>query len=128
MYKKILSLFTILFIISAIAAPVYADQTVFGPEDLTIGNFYVHLSSHPFSVDDPSDGVLTIVKNTPDKEIWGGFCVLNGKYISLSDFLNGTGTIFEEDVDLRSNSRITIFLGLRDGLRDAPKIISFYFI
>jgi len=111
MYKKILSLFTILFIISAIAAPVYADQTVFGPEDLTIGQLYVHLSSHQFSVDDPSDGVFTIVKNTPDKEIWVGFCVLNGKYISLSDFLNGTGTIFEEDVDLRSNSRITIFLG-----------------
>jgi len=110
MYKKILSLFTILFIISAIAAPVYADQTVFGPEDLTIGQLYVHLSSHQFSVDDPSDGVFTIVKNTPDKEIWVGFCVLNGKYISLSDFLNGTGTIFEEDVDLRSNSRITIFL------------------
>jgi len=111
MSRKILSLFTILFIISAIAAPVYADQTVFGPEDLTIGQLYVHLSSHQFSVDDPSDGVFTIVKNTPDKEIWVGFCVLNGKYISLSDFLNGTGTIFEEDVDLRSNSRITIFLG-----------------
>ena len=110
MFKKILSLFAILFIISAIAAPVYADQTVFGPEDLTIGNLYVHLSSHQFSVDDPSDGVLTIVKNTPDKEIWGGFCFLNGNYIGLSDFLNGTGTIFEEDVDLPTNSRITIFL------------------
>jgi len=110
MFKKILSLFAILFIISAIAAPVYADQTVFGPEDLTIGRLHVHLSSHQFSVDDPSDGVLTIVKNTPDREIWGGFCFLNGKYIGLSNFLNGTDTIFEEDVDLRSNSRITIFL------------------
>ena len=110
MFKKILSLFAILFIISAIAAPVYADQTVFGPEDLTIGILHVHLSSHPFSVDDPSDGVLTIVKNTPDKEIRGGFCFINGNYIGLSDFLNGTGTIFEEDVDLLSNCRITIFL------------------
>ena len=110
MSRKILSLFAILFIISAIAAPVYADQTVFGPEDLTIGNLYIHLSSHRFSVDDPSDGVLTIVKNTPDKEIWGGFCFLNGNYIGLSNFLNGTGVIFEEDVDLSSNNRITIFL------------------
>ncbi|MBW2608362.1 MAG: hypothetical protein JRD05_12090 [Deltaproteobacteria bacterium] len=110
MFKKILSLFAILFIISAIAATVYADQTVFGPEDLTIGILHVHLSSHPFSVDDPSDGVLTIVKNTPDKKIRGGFCFINGNYIGLSDFLNGTGTIFEEDVDLLSNSRITIFL------------------
>ncbi len=110
MSRKILSLFAILFIISAIAAPVYADQTVFGPEDLTIGRWHVHLSSHRFSVDDPSDGVLTIVKNTPDKEIWGGFCFLNGNYIGLSNFLNGTGVIFEEDVDLSSNNRITIFL------------------
>jgi len=110
MSTRILSLFAILFIISAIAAPVYADQTVFGPEDLTIGNLCVHLSSNQFSVDDPSDGVLTIVKNTPDKEIWGGFCFLNGNYIGLSNFLNGTGVIFEEDVNLHSNSRITIFL------------------
>ncbi|MDY6792122.1 MAG: Ig-like domain-containing protein [Thermodesulfobacteriota bacterium] len=109
MYKKILSFFTILFIISAIAAPVYADQTVFGPEDLTISNLYVHLSLHPFSVDEPSDGVLTIVKNTPDKEIAGGFCFLNGNFIGLSDFLTGTSTIFEKDVDLLTNSRITIF-------------------
>lgn len=65
MPRKIVSLFTILFIVSAIAAPVYADQTVFGPKDLKIGRWHVHLSSHRFSMDDPSDGVLTIVKNTP---------------------------------------------------------------
>ncbi len=34
MSRKILSLFAILFIISAIAAPVYADQTEFGPKNL----------------------------------------------------------------------------------------------
>ena len=110
MSRKILSLFTILFIISAIAAPAYADQTIFGPKDLKIGRWHVHLSSHRFTVDDPSDGVLTIVKNTPDKEIRGGFCFLNGKYIGLSNFLKGTGTLFEKDVNLRSNNRITVFL------------------
>ena len=110
MYKKILSLFTILFIISAIAAPVYADQTVFGPKDLKIGRWHVHLSSHRFSVDDPSDGLLTIVKNTHDKEIRGGCCFLNGKYIGLRNFLKGTGTFFEKDVNLRSNNRLTVFL------------------
>jgi len=110
MFKKILSLFVILFIISAIAAPVYADQTVFGPKDLKIGGWHVHLSSHRFSVDDTSDGVLTIVKNTPNKKIRGGFCYLNGKFIGLRSFLRGTDTIFEKDVNLRSNNRITVFL------------------
>ena len=52
MSRKILSLFTIFFIISAIAAPVYADQTVFGTKDLKIGKWHVHLSSHRFTVDD----------------------------------------------------------------------------
>ena len=52
MFKKILSLFAILFIISAITAPVYADQTVFGPRDLKIGKWHVHLSLHRFTVDD----------------------------------------------------------------------------
>ena len=110
MSKKIVSLFAILFIISAIAAPVYADQTVFGPKDLTIGRWHVHLSSHRFTVDDPSAGVLSITKNTPDKEIRGGFCFLNGKYIDLRNFLKGTDTIFEKDINLRSNNRITVFL------------------
>jgi len=95
MSRKILSLFTILFILSAIAAPVYADQAVFGPKDLKIGKLYFDLSSHRFTVDDSSDSVLTIVKNTPDKKIMGGFCFLNGKYIGLRNFLKGTGTFFE---------------------------------
>ena len=95
MSRKILSLFAILFFISAILPPVYADQTVFVPKDLKIGRWHVHLSSHRFSVDDPSDGVMTIVKNTPDKKIRGGFCFLNGKYIGLLNFLKGTDTFFE---------------------------------
>ncbi len=56
MSRKILSLFAILFIISVIAVPVYADQTVFGPKDLKIGKWHVHLSSHRFTVDDPLRG------------------------------------------------------------------------
>ncbi len=110
MSRKILFRFTILFIISAIAAPVYANQTVFGPKDLKIGRWHVHLSLHRFTVDDPSDGVLTITKNTPDKKIRGGFCFLNGKYIGLRNFLKGTGAFFEKDVNLRSNNRLRVFL------------------
>ena len=53
MSRKILSLFAILFIISAVFAPVYASQTVFGPRDLKIGKWHVHLLSHRFTVDDP---------------------------------------------------------------------------
>jgi len=52
MSRKIVSLFAILFIISVIAVPVYADQTVFGTKDLKIGKWHVHLSSHRFTVDD----------------------------------------------------------------------------
>ena len=45
MSRKIVSLFAILFIISAITAPVYADQTVFGPKDLRIGKWHVYFTS-----------------------------------------------------------------------------------
>jgi len=110
MFKKILSLFVVLFIISAIAGSVYADQTVFGPKDLKIKRWHFHFSSHRFKVNDPAEGVLTIIKNTPGKKIRGGFCYVNGKYIRLRSFLKGKGNIFEKEVKLRSRNRVFVFL------------------
>ncbi|MDY6792391.1 MAG: Ig-like domain-containing protein, partial [Thermodesulfobacteriota bacterium] len=110
MCKKILSLLVILFVISTVAVPVYADQTVFGPKDLKIGRWHFHFSSHRFKVDDPAPGVLSIIKNTPDKKIRGGFCFVNGKYIGLRSFLRGTASVLEKDVQLRSKNRVFVFL------------------
>ena len=110
MFKKILSLLIVFFIVSSLAATVYADQTVFGPKDLEIKRWYFHFSSHRFKVDDPAEGVLTIIKNTPGKKIRGGFCFVNGKYIRLRNFLKGKGDIFEKEVKLRSRNRVYIYL------------------
>ncbi|NNL42149.1 MAG: tandem-95 repeat protein, partial [Desulfobacterales bacterium] len=112
MSKKILSLLIVFFIVSSLAATVYADsadQTVFGPKDLKIKRWYFHFSSHRFKVNDPAEGILTIVKNTPGKKMRGGFCFVNGKYIRLRNFLKGKENIFEKEVKLRSRNRVFVF-------------------
>ncbi|MFH1672416.1 MAG: hypothetical protein ABIF87_03175 [Pseudomonadota bacterium] len=91
--------------------PVYADdQTVFGPKDLTINRWHIHLSFHKFRVDDPGDGIIVITKNTPSKKIRGGFFLFNRKFISIRDFLIGDNLVFEKDISLRSFNRLMVFL------------------
>lgn len=53
MFKKIFSLFSVLFTISASFEPVYADQTLFGPKDFKIGRWHFHFLSHRFKGNDP---------------------------------------------------------------------------
>ncbi|MBW2005045.1 MAG: RHS domain-containing protein [Deltaproteobacteria bacterium] len=109
--RKLFYLLAVLFIFSAISSPAYpSDQTIFGPKELKIKWWHIHLSFHKFNADDPGDGVITITKNTPNKKIRGGFVILNRRIIRLRKFLVGDDTVFEKDISLKSRNRLMVFL------------------
>jgi len=109
--KRIFYLSAILFILLPTSSLTYADdQSVFGPKDLTISRWYIHLSFHSFTVDEPGDGILVVTKNTPDKEIPRGFIILNQSFIPLRDFLVGNDTVFEKTIPLVSSNHMIVFL------------------
>ena len=85
------------------------DYPVFGPKDLTIGWFHLTLSFHSFRVEEPGGGVILISKNTPDKDVNGGFIRINGKVIPLGDFLRGDELLLEKEVTLRSQNYLLVF-------------------
>ncbi len=111
MPKKICCLFILLFICLVFPSLSHADnQTVFGPKDCKIGRWHVHLSVHTFNVEDPGEGIITIIKNTPEKQIRGGFILFNTTIVPLRNFLTGNEVVFEKEITLRSINFITIFL------------------
>ncbi len=102
MYREILYLVVAIVVsVLIIDQGVAGEQTVSGPEDFEIGSWHLNLSRRTFSVDEPGDGVIKIVKTTPDKEIRGGFLFLNWKLIPLRKFLRGDDIIIEKDVTLK---------------------------
>ena len=110
-----LTLFFVGFFIPADLAAASGD-TVFGPKDFEIGWFRVHISLQRFRMDDPQEGIITIVKSTPEKQIRGGFILLNGKSIRLRHFLNSEELTLEREVKLRSRNRLLVFLrGAKSG-------------
>ena len=114
--RKLFCILAVLFIFSAISLPAYADgHTVFGPKELTIKWWHIHLSFHKFKVDDPGDGVIIITKNTPNKKIRGGFVILNRRIIRLRKFLVGDDTVFDKDISLKSRNRLMVFLRGKPG-------------
>jgi RHS repeat-associated protein len=101
----------LLLVLFAFASkPALAQETVFGPKDLRIGWFRLHISFHKFMIDEPGEGIITIGKNTPEKKIRGGFARLNGKWIPLQSFLRGDTTVYEKNVSLRSRNYLIVFL------------------
>ena len=114
--RKFFCLLSVLSIFSAISSPVYAnDQTVFGPKELKISRWHVHLSLHRFNVDDPGNRVIIITKNTPNKKIRGGFLLFNRRVIPLRAFLVGGDTVFEKDISLQSKNHMTVLLRGKPG-------------
>jgi RHS repeat-associated protein len=116
----------IIFMLIAIIAPkTYANEpSVFGPKNLEIGSFRLHLSRHSFSAQTPSDGVLTIKKNTSELAINTGFLFFNGTFIALKSFLSGNDIQFSEELTLAASNHLTIFLGGTPGASVNIKIES----
>ncbi|MBN2517165.1 MAG: hypothetical protein JXC33_14170, partial [Deltaproteobacteria bacterium] len=98
----------IIFYISSLALAV--DRTIFGPETLSIERWSIQLSSHKFSADEFGQGVLVIAKNTPDKNIRGGFIIFNHEIIYLRNFLRGSNTVFEKTIFLKGKNRMIVFM------------------
>ena len=111
MFRKTLCLTALLLVLPGLATSLYADdQTVFGPRNCVIGWTHIYSFFHIFSVDDPEEGVITITKNTPDKEIRGGFVLVNFTLIPLRDFLGSSDLVLEEDVSLEPRNLLMVFL------------------
>jgi len=108
--RKLSYVALVLAVFSFVAKPAFAQETVFGPKDLKLGWFRIHLSFHKFTVEEPGEGTITISKNTPDKKIREGFARLNGKWIPLQSFLSGNTTVFEKSVNLRSCNYLFVLL------------------
>jgi hypothetical protein len=101
---------TVLIIFSILAPVSAGDQTVFGPQDLTISWWRFHFSGYQFMVDGPSDGTLILTKNNPEEKIRGGFILFNDRFIPVRNFLTGSETVFETDVQLRAVNRLFVIL------------------
>ena len=103
----------VIFMCFVILLPVsYANELfVFGPTDLEIGSFHLHLSRHSVSAPTPSDGILTITKTKPEKTIRTGFLIFNGSFIPLNSFLSQNDIDFSKGLTLAAANHLTIFLG-----------------
>ncbi len=112
MLKKSLNflLFGCLFLFLIAPHAATTETTVFGPQDFEIGTLHLHLSRHSFSVADPGDGYITIIKSTPEQSITAGFLFFNRKFIPLGQFLLGEDVLTYKDVHLKADNRITVFL------------------
>ena len=119
MKKSIAIVVTLLLgmcIAMSFTAPAHAQgQTVFGPEELTIGWWSSHFSFHTFTADTPGEGLLVVTKNTPHKRIRRGFVLLNRQFIPLRSFFKKGGLVLEKEVNLRSNNYMMVFLRGRPG-------------
>jgi RHS repeat-associated protein len=103
-------LFT-LFTLICLAWPAHGwSQTVFGPQSFTISRWHVHCSLRVFGVENPGSGIAIIEKNTPEKNIDGGFLLFNRKFIPLSQFLQGDNPVLHTDVMLQTTNRFIVFL------------------
>jgi RHS repeat-associated protein len=107
--KRPFLLITLLIIVSA-PAVFAADQTVLGPQKVTIGWWGLHLSMHRFKIDAPGDGFLSLTKIGFDNKVQGGFMILNRRFILVHDFLSSSQTVFDKSIRLRTRNQLFVFL------------------
>ena len=108
--RKLSYVVLLLAIFTFAAKPAPAQETVFGPEDLRIGWFHIHLSFHKFMADESGEGIIRISKITPEKQVRGGFARLNGEWIPLQSFLRGETTVFEKRFNFRTRNYLVVLL------------------
>jgi len=109
--KILLSLLIIFALFAVFTINGYAyQQTILGPEDLTIKGWGIHYSKHKVKVDEPCDGELILRKNSPNLRIKSGFIVFNRKFISIRQFLRSDSLEFNKAVQLKKGNRVSVFL------------------
>jgi RHS repeat-associated protein len=110
--KGFFALFVLLFTFAsfAIAPPAHCEDPVVFANDFAINDWHLRLSYQAFISNNSGAGILTIQKTTPDKQIDGGFVLLNSQFILLRDFLTGAETEFIENVELKDENYLVVFL------------------
>lgn len=88
--------------------------TLWGPEQLQIRRWRVHVSSHRFFSEEAGEARLVVVKTNPEKRIAGGFVLLNRRIVKLRRFFREGNAVFEAAVNLqRRNRMLVVFRGQR---------------
>lgn len=112
MLKKALITMTLLVIIAAIAAALIYKNTKTGMElkDIKINKWHFDLSFDLFKVESPEKGIIKIIKKKQDKEIQGGFILLNKRFFRLKEFLTGKDAAFQREITLRPTNFLIVFM------------------
>ncbi|MCG6895290.1 MAG: hypothetical protein LJE65_16940, partial [Desulfobacteraceae bacterium] len=84
-------------------------ETLWGPESLQIRRWPVHFSRHRFPANGTENAHLVVVKETPEKRIYGGFVWFNGRLFQLRRFFRSGDAVFEAAVRLRHRNRLLVF-------------------
>jgi hypothetical protein len=64
-----------------------ASGVVFGPRDVTVGAWGVHISVQRFECAASGGGSLVVTRRTADKSFWGGFVLVNNRFFRCRSFL-----------------------------------------
>jgi YD repeat-containing protein len=85
-----------------------ASAVVFGPRDVTVGAWGVHISVQRFECAASGGGSLVVTRRTADKSFWGGFVLVNNRFFSLQEFLEGSQPVFAADLNLGKTNVIGV--------------------
>lgn len=69
----------------------YAETQVLFEKNVKVHKWHLHLSHQRFELNHPTGAILRVTKIAPDKQINGGFVLLNGRLIFLRVRMKGTG-------------------------------------
>jgi hypothetical protein len=109
--RKLFCLLAALFAFSVVFAPALANNpSLFGPKNFKLKWWCLHLSLQRFKAKEPGKGVITVIKNTPEKRIWRGFIRINGDIIPLRHFLRSDDFVLEKRINLRYRNHLWVCL------------------
>ncbi len=94
-----------------------AGGSLFGPRDVVIGPFGVHLSAYRFEAAAARQGELVITRGDSEGSLKGGLVLLNAQVINLGDLVAGGAASLTRTVALRATNLISVFLLGDPGVR-----------
>ena len=111
---RLTRLIGVLAILTILCTPVSglcaANGVVFGPRDVTVGSWGVHVSAHRFECTAGGGGSLVVSRRTADTSFWGGFVLVNKSFFSLHEFLESSQPVFVADLNLGKTNVIGVTL------------------
>jgi hypothetical protein len=102
--------FLVLLLCNPFSSLCAQSNVVFGPRDVTVGSWGVHVSAHRFKCNASGVGSLVVSRRTADKSLWGGHVLVNKSLFSLQEFLESSQPVFDADVNLGKTNVIGVTL------------------